>query len=388
MLAAPIPENESARLDSLRRMLANCAPDGEAFDRVTRAAQRVFGTPVAVISLVEHDRQWFKSCIGLTVRETPRDISFCAHAILQDEPLIVEDALTDPRFADNPLVARDPKIRFYAGRPLRNSEGFAVGALCVIDRKPRALSGEERQLLDDLGHWAEALFAAGQLRQSQRTLVAALEAAQHDAMIDPALHIWSQSAIVDILEREARRALRQHHPLSVMLVEVSKIDSNGARCGQPTAESVLEEVAQAMRVALRPYDAVGRYGRGEFLVVLPESDRSAAAAVTQRLRERIENSAFAAEHDHASCTVRTGATWLAPHADACSAETLVACADHALDHARETGGSLVEADTSAAQRNYLPSWPVSAAAGSDDELPSSTLFAAKLQRLRVCAEED
>ena len=87
-------------------------------------------------------------------------------------------------------------------------------------------------------------------------------------------------------------------------------------------------------------------------------------------------------------SLRTGATWLAPHADACSAETLVACADHALDHARETGGGLVEADTSAAQRNYLPSWPVSAAAGSDDELPSSTLFAAKLQRLRVCAEED
>jgi diguanylate cyclase (GGDEF)-like protein len=247
---------------------------------------------------------------------------------------------------------------------------------------------EERQLLDDLGHWAETLFAASQLSQSQRTLATALEEAQRERMVDPALHIWSQSAIVDILEREARRAVRQHHPLSVLLMEVNQTDSIGERGGQAAGESLLEDIAQTIRVALRPYDAVGRYGSGEFLVVLPDSDRCAAAAVTQRLRERIERSAFAAGHDRASCTLRSGAAWLAPHADACSAESLVACADHALGHARETGGSLVEADASTAQGHYLPSWPASSTASGDEDLPGSTHIAAKLHRMRAWAAED
>ena len=140
MLAAPIPPNESARLESLRRMLLSCAPTEASLDHVTHAARRIFGTPIALISVVDSDRLWFKSCVGLNVRETPRDISFCGHAILESTPLIVEDTLLDPRFADNPLVTAEPRIRFYAGRPLRNSENFALGALCIIDYEPRKLS--------------------------------------------------------------------------------------------------------------------------------------------------------------------------------------------------------------------------------------------------------
>jgi diguanylate cyclase (GGDEF)-like protein len=383
MPAAPIPEDEPARLESLRRMLAAGAPDGKAFDRVTRAALQLLDTPIALISLVEQDRQWFKSCIGLTVHETPREVSFCAHAILQDEPFVVEDALADPRFADNPLVLRAPKIRFYAGRPLRNAEGFAVGALCVIDRKPRRLSGEQRETLDDLGHWAEALFATGQLRESQRSLTAALEDAQRSRMVDPALHIWNRAAIVDILEREARRALRHHQGLSVLLVEVEA----GAP-GQPreTHEAAVEEVAQAMRAGLRPYDAVGRFDTGELLVVLPDSARGAAAAVTQRLNECIDHTRFAAHRGRGPCRVRTGAAWLAPHAQSGSAEALVACADQALLRARETGGNLVETDSSAWQADRGAEWIGLPA--DEDELPGSPLYAAKLHRLRAWAQED
>jgi diguanylate cyclase (GGDEF)-like protein len=383
MAAAPIPENEPARLESLRRMLAAGAPDGEAFDRVTRAALHLLDTPIALISLVDQDRQWFKSCIGLTVHETPREISFCAHAILQDEPFVVEDALADPRFADNPLVLRAPKIRFYAGRPLRNAEGFAVGALCVIDRKPRRLSGEQREMLDHLGHWAEALFAIGQLRQSQRSLTAALEDAQRSRMVDPALHIWNRAAIVDILERETRRALRHHQGLSVLLVEV---EAGAPGPPRETHEAAVEEVAQAMRAGLRPYDAVGRFDTGELLVVLPDSARGAAAAVTRRLNECIDHTRFAAHRGRSPCRVRTGAAWLAPHAQSGCAEALVACADQALLRARQTGGNLVEADSSAWQADRGAEWI--ALPADEDELPASPLYAAKLHRLRAWAQED
>ena len=289
-------------------MLLSCAPTEASLDHVTHAARRIFGTPIALISVVDSDRLWFKSCIGLSVRETPRDISFCGHAILEDAPLIVEDALLDPRFADNPLVTAEPKIRFYAGRPLRNGENFPVGALCIIDHEPRALSEDDRRLLDDLGLWAEAIFASKQLGESQRALQTELDEAKRETMVDPLLHIWNRWAIVDILEREAKRALRHRDPLSVLMVEVEHMATIADRYGQPTADAMLKEVARAFNSVLRPYDAVGRCGGEEFLVVLPDTGAHAAAAIAKRLRQRIEECTVTADSDSelVSCTASTG----------------------------------------------------------------------------------
>ena len=155
MQAPILPPNEVERLDSLRRMNLLYTPDEGALDSVTRTAKLIFKTPIVLISLVDKQRQWFKSCLGLAQRDTLRDISFCGHAILSDEIFVVEDAALDERFADNPLVTGEPRIRFYAGRPLKNREGYNVGTLCLIDRVPRGLAPSELQALDDLGKWAE-----------------------------------------------------------------------------------------------------------------------------------------------------------------------------------------------------------------------------------------
>jgi GAF domain-containing protein len=125
------PANEEQRLASLQRMQLLDTPDEEAFDRITRIAQHLFAVPIALVSLVDLNRQWFKSCVGLPVRETPRDVSFCGHAILGNDLFIIENAPADERFADNPLVTGGPNIRFYAGRPLRNAEGYNIGTLCI-----------------------------------------------------------------------------------------------------------------------------------------------------------------------------------------------------------------------------------------------------------------
>ena len=122
----------------------------QAFDDLTSLAAAICGTPMAAISFVDERRQWFKSRIGLPATETPRDFSFCAHAVLGDETLIVEDATLDVRFADNPLVVSDPSIRFYAGAPLGMANGEALGALCVIDTKPRQMSEQQRHALEVL----------------------------------------------------------------------------------------------------------------------------------------------------------------------------------------------------------------------------------------------
>jgi signal transduction histidine kinase len=153
MLSARIPENESERQANLDLYeILDTFPE-EAFDAITSIAAHICGTPIALISLIDKDRQWFKSHHGLTVSETPRDFAFCAHAILDpDQLFVVEDAQLDNRFFDNPLSTGDPNVIFYAGAPLVSREGFPLGTLCVIDSKPHTLNSDQRKALADLSN--------------------------------------------------------------------------------------------------------------------------------------------------------------------------------------------------------------------------------------------
>lgn len=163
MLIAIKPDDEAQRIAALRSLkVIDTAPE-ERFDRLTRLAKRLFDVPITLVSLVDENRQWFKSCVGIRARETPRDVSFCAHAILTDDILVVPDARLDVRFHDNPLVTGDPGIRFYAGYPLRLPNNAKLGTLCLMDRLPRSFDAQERALLQDLGRMAEQEIAALQL---------------------------------------------------------------------------------------------------------------------------------------------------------------------------------------------------------------------------------
>ena len=172
MRAAPIPENEAARLETLRQYQILDTDSEETFDDLTRLAAYVCQTPTALISLVDANRQWFKARVGVEARETPRNVSFCGHAILVRDCFIIEDALFDERFADNPLVINEPFVRFYAGMPLWSPEGFAIGTLCVMDRKPRTL--DEKQI-GALGMLAEQVMSQLELRREVRFCKTALE---------------------------------------------------------------------------------------------------------------------------------------------------------------------------------------------------------------------
>ena len=146
-MSVPSPKNESKRLEVLWQYdVLDTVPEA-VFDDLAELAAKICESPIALISLIDEDRQWFKSKVGISVQETSRDISFCAHAIKGEDLFIVPDATKDLRFADNPLVKFAPKIRFYAGAPLITPDGFALGTLCVIDMVPRALRPDQRQAL-------------------------------------------------------------------------------------------------------------------------------------------------------------------------------------------------------------------------------------------------
>jgi diguanylate cyclase (GGDEF)-like protein/PAS domain S-box-containing protein len=198
VLAPAVPIDEEKRLATLRGLNVLDTPPEERFDRLTRLAQRIFDVPIAVITLVDSNRQWFKSCQGLDATETPRSISFCGHAILGDEVFVIPDAALDPRFADNPLVAGAPHIRFYAGQPLKANNGSRLGTLCILDIKPRQPSQDDLDVLRDLAALVESELNLLDTVETQDSLLRDSEAvlsATINAALDAVVHMDSAGII-------------------------------------------------------------------------------------------------------------------------------------------------------------------------------------------------
>jgi sigma-B regulation protein RsbU (phosphoserine phosphatase) len=171
MVAAPLPEDEQIRLQALYALGLLDTPAEQRFDDVTNLAAELFHVPVAFVSLIDRERQWLKSKVGLGVCETPRELSFCAHAILSEEALVVPDAKLDDRFADNPFVTGEPFVRFYAGQPLRAPGGEKIGTLCIADRQPRAFGDGDKSILRGLGSLLERELRMADVVEAQSKLL-------------------------------------------------------------------------------------------------------------------------------------------------------------------------------------------------------------------------
>ncbi|MGH1342870.1 MAG: sensor histidine kinase [Nannocystales bacterium] len=235
-MAAPVPKNESERLRRLRRYGILDTPPTPRFDRIVRLAGRLLDCPIALVSLVDEHRQWFKARVGLDASQTPRADAFCAHTIMGEDVLVVTDAATDPRFADNPLVMGDPDIRFYAGAPLIVGGGLAMGTLCVIDRKPRELDEAGRAVLADLAQMV--VDAMEHHRHAATRVQAHLElASAHDEL----------RAISDAISRDVRAPLRQ---LGALL-ELFESDHRAT-----LSEGAILELEEVRRVRARADEAI------------------------------------------------------------------------------------------------------------------------------------
>ena len=221
---APLPANERERLKALLRYEILDTDSERHFDDLTLLASHICQTPIALVSLVDKDRQWFKARVGLSVSETSRDVSFCAHAILQPNLFIVPDATEDARFADNPLVTSEPKIRFYAGMPLFTSDGkHALGTLCVIDRVPRELSATQKEEIEALARQVQALLELRFRLQQER----------HLARIDSLTGAANRRAFYESLEGELSRLKRYARPFSVAYLDLDNLKRVNDLRGHP-----------------------------------------------------------------------------------------------------------------------------------------------------------
>ncbi|EIJ0968932.1 sensor domain-containing diguanylate cyclase [Vibrio vulnificus] len=265
------PDNEPQRIADLHSLHILDTAAEERFDRITRIARRLFDVPIALVSLVDEDRQWFKSCIGLNASETPRDISFCGHAILGTDTLIVEDASQDARFADNPLVTGEPHIRFYAGVPLMFEHSSCLGTLCIIDSKPRTLNEDERLDLIDLAKMAERELAA-----------------THSAAIDDLTQISNRRGFMTLAKKSMAYCEVGGYPYSIAYLDLNGFKPINDQFGHQEGDLALKAFADTMKKSFRESDVFARLGGDEFVVFMSGASRSVAQVAIKRFSEAIE----------------------------------------------------------------------------------------------------
>jgi diguanylate cyclase (GGDEF)-like protein len=263
-------DDENARIAALHRLNVLDTTTEEPFEKIVTLVRAVLAVPIATVTLVDRDRQWFKAKRGLDGHETPRAISICTHTIKQREPLIIEDAHLDPRFAASPLVVGPPHIRSYAGIPLRTPEGYNVGSLCAMDTRPRRFSPADIAILSN--------FANIVCDELELRLI---------AQVDHLTGALTRRGFVEQVEREIARSRRYGRPSTLVMLDVDHFKGVNDTYGHATGDQVLHQIAKIAAATLRPTDVFGRLGGEEFGVLLPETEGEEALFVTERLRKAI-----------------------------------------------------------------------------------------------------
>ncbi|MGK2947854.1 MAG: diguanylate cyclase [Acidimicrobiales bacterium] len=268
MIEPPIPDDDPQRVASLRALDLLDTPPEERFDRITRLAQRLFGVPMATVTLVDEDRQWFKSRIGIDVAETPRSESFCGHAIASGEALLVADARLDERFVDNPSVLDDPNIRFYAGIPLSAPDGARVGTLCVMDDVPREIDPDDVAALEDLALMVEHEIAV-----------------RHLAVNDELTGLSNRRGFLLQGRKVLEVCRRLGQPATLLFADLDGLKAVNDEQGHEAGDVAIRRAADVLAGSLRGADVLARLGGDEFCALL--SGTADPSAVIERLQHAI-----------------------------------------------------------------------------------------------------
>ncbi|MBT8142142.1 MAG: sensor domain-containing diguanylate cyclase [Gammaproteobacteria bacterium] len=267
MKTPPRPINEISRLETLQSLKILDTPPEERFDRYTRLASSIFDVPIALVSLVDSHRQWFKSSCGLDVSETPRSVSVCGHVINQNDIFVVEDLTKDDRFFDNPLVSNDPKLRFYAGVPLQPLNGYKLGSFCVLDYEPRSFTDKDRKDLLDL---------------------ASMVSDELVLYVDELTGLTNRRGFNMIAQTVLSAAHRSKNIVSVVMLDMDHFKYINDQFGHIAGDRALKIFADCMTQVFRESDVISRFGGDEFCVLLSNTSKQDAVTGLERLRELLD----------------------------------------------------------------------------------------------------
>lgn len=332
-MAAPPPPDEALRLLVLQECDILDTPPDPVYDAVVALACDICEVPIALVSLIDEERQWFKARVGLAVQETPREHAFCAHCILQGSAFEIEDTTVDARFVDNPLVTGPPHIRFYAGFPIKAGDDRALGTLCVIDRTPRRLTAPQKKGMIRLANLISGLL------QERRTAAMARKAADATAA-----HLRRLALTDSVTGAFNRRGFLDQVTWAgtsggcLLLVEVDGLTTIRDELGLSAGDAVVKAVAGLTSRLAGPKDVVGRYDEATLAVFLPGRTTDDGRGLAERLRTLLALAPMDAAGTAFSATITAG---VAAHKGSGGIEAALEAADTALLEARALGGDQV-----------------------------------------------
>jgi diguanylate cyclase (GGDEF)-like protein len=315
-------------------------PLEERFERITRIGRRALQAPVAAITLLNEEKQWFKSAAGWGISELPRSHTLCRFVVDDNRPLTIADTLKDPRSAETPIVQSPPRFRAYAGHPLTDEHGNVCGTFCVFDLKPREFTPGDRQTLADLAAMSQRELLSDRLSDAHSALTAKLSVARREAMMDPLTRLWNRRG-ASVLLKAAFAAADQHgKPLTLALLDLDNFKRINDGYGHQVGDEVLRKVATRLVSAVRGDDAVCRLGGDEFLILMTDTDASAAARIAERIRRTVTDASVPTRDGVVAISVSIGFTVRTPHSST-AVEALLELADQALLQSKASGRNRV-----------------------------------------------
>lgn len=289
MQTAPVPPDEEARLRAIRSKGLVYSPSEVRFDRVTRLAQRHFNVATVLFTVAFEDILWFKSVQGLNSCSTARDTSFCGHVVAHGEPMIIENALDDLRFSDNPLVTGFPKIRFYAGVPVRDEDGVLIGTLCLIDSSPRRFDATDLRDLQDFAFLLQAELQRGHTSPLVSAFIENHTERQRELLIDPISGTWNKTAMAELLTAHKANASNSAAGLPLIIARMSEYDHLSQRFGSERVLDFTKFVAGVLRDFSPAEAVIGMVAPDAFLLICPGLGPTDTVKLASALSEKFRN---------------------------------------------------------------------------------------------------
>lgn len=316
-------------------------PLEERFERLTRLARRALNVPVAAVTLISAEKQWFKSVGGWNVLELPREQSLCFLTVQSGNLTVIEDTQLEPQTTEHPLVAAGPRFRFYAGLPLHDEHEGIIGTFCTFDIKPRKFSAADRQCLTDLAALSQRELVTDQLRDAHMALTTKLGVARREAMMDPLTRLWNRRGASVLLKAAFDECDRENIDLAVASLDFDNFKRINDTYGHQIGDEVLRRVASRLVGSIRTRDVTCRIGGDEFLLIMTGTSSETAGRIAERARRQVTETAIPTRQGNIPMSISIGFSIRKPH-EPISVDQLLERADQGLMRSKSGGRNRVQ----------------------------------------------